>query len=123
MGNASGVPREIEEARLVVIDHPPGVRVAPDPYDEIRGYAAPVPPDSAVDGAGADILDPVAAPDGVLWRSTAGEASPGKPAAARDELCFSFPRAKGARRAKLVVSAANSAWPAEFAREAGAPDH
>lgn len=120
LGNASGAPREIEEARLVVIDHPPGVRVAPDPYDGIRGIAAPVPPDSAVDGEGKSILEPVAAADGVLWRSAGGEPAPGKAASARDELSFSFPRPKGARKAKLVVSASNSAWPAELARESGA---
>jgi hypothetical protein len=120
LGNLSGVPRGIDEARLVVVDHAPGVRVAADALDGLRAFAAPVAPDSAVDGEGKDILGPVAAADGLLWRSTGGEPAPDKAASARDELSFSFPRPKGARKAKLVVSASNSAWPALFAREAAA---
>ena len=116
-GNGSGVPRTVDEARLVVVDHPPGVRVAADALDAVRALAAPVPPDAANDGGGADVLAPLAAADGVLWRSVGGEAIPDGAASARDELTLGFPRPKGARRARLVVTAANSAWPAEFARE------
>ena len=111
LGNGSGVPRTVDEARLVVVDHPPGVRVAADALDAVRALAAPVPPDAANDGGGADVLAPLAAADGVLWRSVGGEAIPAGAASARDELTVGFPRPKGARRARLVVTAANSAWP------------
>lgn len=117
LGNGSVAPRTVDEARLVVVDHPPGVRVAPDSLDGVRALVAPVPSDDANDGGEADLLAPLAAADGVLWRPAGAESRPGRPARDRDELTLGFPRPKGARRARLVVAAANSAWPAEFARE------
>ena len=117
LGNGSGAPRTVDEARLVVVEHPPGVRVAPDSLDGVRALAAPGAPDDANDGGEADVLAPLAAADGVLWRPVGAEAATGRPAPARDELTLGFPRPKGARWARLVVTAANSAWPAEFARE------
>ena len=117
LGNGSRAVRTVDEARLVVVDHPPGVRVAADSLDGVRALAAPVPPDDANDGGEADVLAPLAAADGVLWRPAGADAGTSRPALARDELTLGFPRPKGARRARLVVTAANSAWPAEFARE------
>lgn len=117
LGNGSGAPRTVDEARLIVVDHPPGVRVAPDSLDGVRAITAPVAPDDADAGGEADALAPLAAADGVLWRPVGADAGTSRPARDRDELTLGFPRPKGARRARLVVTAANSAWPAEFARE------
>ncbi len=115
--NSSVVPRGVDEAKLVVVDHPPEVFVAPDVLGTVRAYSHPVVPESATDAAGKDVKELVSATDGILWRTEDGESSPGSASPIRDEITVSFPKPKGARRAKLIVNAANSRWRAEFARE------
>ena len=117
LDNASAVPRGVDEARLVVVDHPPGVAVAPDILGAVRSYAGPVPPESAADRSGADIRELVAARDGNCWRTAGGDPAPGAKGLARDQISLSFPRPKGAHRARLIVGASNTAWRSEFARE------
>jgi hypothetical protein len=117
LDNASAVPRGVDEAKLVVVDHPPGVAVAPDILGAVRSYAGPVPPESATDKSGADIRELVAARDGNCWRTAGGDPAPGAKGLARDEISLSFPRPKGARHARLIVGVSNTAWRSEFARE------
>jgi len=118
LGNRSGVPRGIDEAKLVAVDHPVGTEAAPDCRGFVRAVGDPVPPSSAVDGSGRDIAPLLRSRDDDLWRSRGGEAAQGAATGPRDELTLEFPRPPGARRAKLVVNAANSTWRALFAREA-----
>jgi hypothetical protein len=115
--NASGVPRGVDEAKLVVVDHPPGVGVAPDCRGVMRTFSAPEPPAQTADEDGQDITDLVRAKDDVFWRSPAGDPASDLKTHPRDELTFEFPKPAGACRAKLVVSATNSAWRAQFAGE------
>jgi hypothetical protein len=121
LDNASGVPRGVDEAKLVVVDHPPGVVIAPDILGAMRAYAGPVVPQSATermgDGKDRDITELVSSRDGLFWRSPGGDQAAGTAARAHDELTLVFPRPKGARLARLIVGAANSTWRAEFARE------
>ncbi|MEN6559400.1 MAG: hypothetical protein ABFD52_01310 [Acidobacteriota bacterium] len=117
LGNPSGVTRGVDEAKLVVVDHAPGVGVFPDVRGAMRGCAAPVAPETATARNGRDIKNLVSARDGVFWRTADGEAAPAAAPPSRDEITLSFPRPKDARRAKLIVAAANSSWRAEFARE------
>lgn len=117
LDNSSGVPRGVDEARIVVVDHPDGA-VLPDVSGVIRSCAALVPPEQASDQSGADIRELLAAKDGLFWRSTGGDPSPGDREPARDEIALAFPRPKGARQARLIVGAANTTWRCEFAREA-----
>jgi hypothetical protein len=117
LGNASGVPRGVDRARLAVVDHPAGVTVARDVLGAVRSYAIPVPPESANDKNGRDIKDLLAANDGLLWRTEGGDPGPGAKGLVRDEITLTFPRPKGARHARLIVNAANSTWRSEFARE------
>jgi hypothetical protein len=116
LGNPSGVPRGVDEVRLVVVDHAPGVAVAPDVLEGIRTCSGAVAADEAMDKNGMDVRALVAARDGAFWR-TAADGSAAGAGLPRDEITLSFPRPKGARQAKLVVSAANSEWRALFARE------
>ena len=118
--NAAGVPRGVDEAKLVVVDHPAGLGVAPDVQERIRCFSALVPPQSATEGDGLDIISLVLDKDDVFWRSRGGDSGADTAARPRDEISLEFPRPKGARRAKLVVNATNSAWPVQFAREAEA---
>lgn len=116
LGNPSGVARGVDEVKLVVVDHAPGVVVAPDVLEGIRTCSGAVAADEAMDKNGMDVRELVAVRDGVFWRTAADGSAPGVPLP-RDEITLSFPRPKGARQAKLVVSAANSDWRALFARE------
>jgi hypothetical protein len=116
--NTSNAPLGIDEAKLVVVDHDPGLAIAPDILGAVRALPVPVPPAEAVDSSGKDIRELVTAKDEVLWRSPVAGPAADRPAGARDRLTLSFPRPKWARRAKLIVSAATSSWPAEWTREA-----
>ena len=118
--NRTGVPRGIDEAKLIVVDHPPGASVAADILGTVRSFSAPVAPESAADGLERDIRDLVSAVDGVLWRSPGGDTAAVEAPPLRDEITLSFPRPKGARSARLIVEAANTCWRAEFARQAPA---
>jgi hypothetical protein len=117
LDNTSAVARGVDEAKLVVVDHPAGAAVAPDILGAVRSYAVPVPPESATDTSGADIRELVAAKDGTCWRTAGGDPAPGGKGLARDEISFTFPRPKGVRRARLIVGVSNTAWRSEFARE------
>jgi hypothetical protein len=117
LDNPSGAPRGVDAAKLIVVDHPPGAGVAPDAQGIVRALAGPVAPARAVDRTGRDILPLVVQKDASFWRSPGGDPAPGTSASERDELIFEFPRPAGARRARLIVNAANTMWPAEFARE------
>jgi hypothetical protein len=120
LDNRTGAPRGVDEAKLVAVDHPPGLGVAPDSRDTLRTFAEPVPPASASDGSGRDIAPLLGSRDDDYWRNPWGDQAAGGEARTRDTLALEFPRPARARRAKLVVNAANSAWRAEFAREAAA---
>jgi hypothetical protein len=111
------LPRGIDEAKLVVVDHAPGLVVAPDIRGGMGAFSNLVTPSAATDGDGRDITRLVRDKDGDFWRSPGGDSAADPKARPRDEITLEFPRPKGARRAKLVVNATNSAWPAEFARE------
>jgi hypothetical protein len=113
--NASGAPRGVDEVKLVVVDHPPGVGVAPDCQGVMRTFSNPEPPAHASEGDGRDIMDLVRAKDDVFWRSPGGDSVSDLKTHPRDELTFEFPKPAGACRAKLVVKATNSAWRAQFA--------
>jgi hypothetical protein len=115
--NGSGVPRGVDEAKLVVVDHAPGLVVAPDVRGGMGAFSNPVTPSAATDGDGQDITRLVRDKDGDFWRSPGGDSAADPVTRPRDEITLEFPRPKGARRAKLVVNATNSAWPAEFARQ------
>lgn len=117
LDNESGVSRGVDEAKLVVVDHPPGVGVAPDSQGIVRAFSGPVAPARAVDRTGRDIAPLVEKKDAVFWRSPSGDSAPDVQVGPRDELTFEFPRPAGARRAKLIVNATNTMWRAQFARE------
>jgi len=118
--NAAGVPRGVDEAKLVVVDHPAGLGVAPDVQGKIRCFSGLVPPQSATEGDGLDIISLVLDKDDIFWRSRGGDSGVDTAARPRDEIILEFPKPKGAREALLVVNAANTAWPVLFAAEAEA---
>jgi hypothetical protein len=78
----------------------------------VRGAVAPK---KARDRRGRDILPLVAAKDGRFWMTADEEKNPRKKEDLRDELIFEFPKPRGAKKAKLLVNATNTAWASNFA--------
>jgi len=118
LDNGTGAPRGVDEAKLVAVDLPPGFGVAPDGRGVLRTFSEPLPPLAASDGNGRDIAPLLGTRDDDYWRTPLWDPAAGGGARTRDTLDLEFPRPARARRAKLIVNAANSAWRAQFAREA-----
>lgn len=61
-----------DEVKLLAADHPPDVNVAVTPYGEILTYSNPVPPISAVDDDGVDVLSLLSSVDENHYQSYNG---------------------------------------------------
>jgi len=99
-----------DELKLVVVEHPQGVKVLPDLSGRIRTVSQPVIPISAHDNKGKDLMPLISKNDRVFWLSRDEEKNPEKKEDLRDELIFRFPRPEGAKKAKLIVNACNTLW-------------
>lgn len=99
-----------DELKLVVVDHPKGVKVTPDISGRIRTVSQPVIPILAYDNKGKDLMPFISKNDRVFWVSRDEEKNPKKKEDLRDELIFGFPKPKGAKKAKLIVNACNTLW-------------
>jgi hypothetical protein len=99
-----------DELKLVGVDHAPGMRVVPDLSGRFHTFAAPVPPASAVDQTGRDILTFVQANDKAFWLSDLEGRDPDGEGEFRDELVFEFPKPAGARTAKLLANVWTTPW-------------
>ncbi|MBE0519924.1 hypothetical protein IBX35_02650 [Candidatus Bathyarchaeota archaeon] len=62
----------LDQVRLLAVDHPPDVNVAVTPYGEILTYSNPVPPVSAVDDDGIDVLSLLSSVDGNYYQGYNG---------------------------------------------------
>lgn len=108
-------PKATDELRIMVVDHPPGMTVVPDLSGTMHTVQRAVAPKKARDGRGRDILPLVAAKDGRFWMTSDEERNPRKKEGLRDELIFEFPKPSGAKKAKLLMNATNTAWASNFA--------
>ncbi len=99
-----------DELKLVAVDHAPGVKVAADLSGRFHTFAAPVPPASAVDQTGRDVLTFVRANDKAFWLSDLEGREPDDPGEFRDELVFEFPKPAGAKTAKLLANVWTTEW-------------
>jgi hypothetical protein len=99
-----------DELKLVVVDHPQGVRVIPDVSGKIHTISNPAPPLKAYDSKGNDLLPFIAKNDRVFWLSRVEERNPQRKEDLRDELVFEFAKPSGAKKAKLVINACNTLW-------------
>ena len=99
-----------DELKLVAVDHAPGLKIAPDLFGRFHAFAAPLPPMSAVDQTGRDILTFVKANDRAFWLSDLEGRDPDGDGEFRDELVFEFPKPAGAKQARLLANVWTSQW-------------
>jgi len=99
-----------DEVKLLVIDHPEGVKVVPDMSGRIRTVSQPVIPNLAYDSKGKDLMLYVSKNDWIFWQTRVEEKDPDRREDLRDELIFEFPKPEEAKKAKLIVNACNTLW-------------
>lgn len=109
--------QHIDEASLVVVDHPAGTRVAADPYGEIHLFRAPIPPTTALDSRRRDQTVALQATDRRAWLSSYEGMDARTRETLRDPLVLEFPKPPGAGSARLLVNGATSLWGAQVARD------
>ncbi|MCX6563371.1 MAG: hypothetical protein NTU60_07165 [Candidatus Aminicenantes bacterium] len=95
----------IDELKLLVVDHLEGVKVAVEPNGKIRTFARPVPPRSAADDQGRDLAALLATDDGQSWRPSYEDKAIHGSADLKGEAILEFPKPREAKTAKLLVHA------------------
>ena len=95
---------------VLVVDHPPGVTIAPDAAGRLHAVGALMPAREAQDFAGRDVASQLAAPDDRSWESALQPRDTVGSAALTDGVELVFPRSSGVRTARLVVDARNTSW-------------
>jgi hypothetical protein len=104
-----------DELKLVVVDHPQGVKVAPDNLGCIHSISNPGSPLRALDKHGRNILPLIDKKDGKFWEA---ELEPNISAEnLREELLLEFPKPSGVKKAKLWVNGCTTLWGSQVARE------
>jgi hypothetical protein len=113
------VTNEVNETQMTnlfslwLVDHAPGVRVVPDERGGLHTLGQPLPPSSAVDRGGQDVLPWLSADDRRIWEPLPLADSAG---GLRDEIVLSFPRPAGATGAKLVARVGTALWGSHMIR-------
>jgi hypothetical protein len=96
--------------KLVVVDHPSGVKAAPDLTGKIHTVTDLHSPLKAFDKNGNDILPLIADKDQHFWLTNIKEKSTQNPSDLKDELILEFHKPPGASKAKLMVDARTTLW-------------
>jgi hypothetical protein len=106
-----------DELKLIVVDHPIGVRVAPDAAGKIHTFAQPLAPLSAVQNREKDIFSLVFERDFKVWESRYEDKPSLRKEDLREELIFEFAKPRDAQKAKLLVNASTDFWGSRVAKE------
>lgn len=99
-----------DELKLVVVDHPSEIAVAPDLTGKIHTVSDRHPPRKAYDKYGNDILRVMADKDQNFWLTNMEEKDSENPADLKDELILEFFKPPDAAKAKLIVDARTTLW-------------
>jgi hypothetical protein len=105
-----------DELKLLAIDHPCSLFVAPDVSGKIHTFSRPLIPLSAVDRAGDNIAPLCSAKDGKRWTGSMTQFDPDGKAEPRDTLTFRFTKPVHAATAKLLINAGTTAWGAAMGK-------
>lgn len=100
-----------------VVEHAPGLTLAPDAEGRLHTLGGLVAPRAARDRQDRDALLRVTFRDEWFWESVVTGRDSSRPEDARDGLELVFPRPPGASRAKLVVEGQHSLWASWMVRE------
>lgn len=92
----------IDKVRFYAVDHSSDVKVAVTPYGEILTYSNPVPPISAVDDDGVDVLSLLSSVDGDYYQGCNGS-----------YVTMTFASTDISNGAKLVI---RDDWPPDFVK-------
>lgn len=106
-----------DELKLLVVDHPKGVRVVSSVDGELHSISNPVAPIRAYDGRGNELLNLVREKDMRIWQTLMEEREARNREDLRDELVFEFPKPEGAKQVKLLVNASTTLWGSAMIRE------
>lgn len=104
-----------DELKLVVVDHDPGVTIAPDENGAIHTFSRPQPPVHAVDGRGRDILPYVARTDWLSWETPASDLDLST-STTKGDLVFEFPKPEGTIAAKIIFNGCNTLWASQMVK-------
>jgi len=99
---------------LEVVDHPHATRVVADEWGGFHALAERQRPISALDNQGRDMLPWLAATDRIIWEAPP---APDANGAVRQEIILTFPKPKGATRARLVANVATGLWGSGMIKE------
>jgi hypothetical protein len=110
VGNQARETDYLDYVAVLAVDHRPGTAVAPDPRGRLQSLVAPEAPLRAVDFRGNDALPQVSRSDRWSWESIPTARDSSHAADVRDGIELRFRRPPGARAARLLVDASNSAW-------------
>ncbi|HET7291278.1 MAG TPA: hypothetical protein VFM88_02535 [Vicinamibacteria bacterium] len=95
----------LDEVKLLVVDHPEGTAVAPDPFGGVHVLDEIGRPVAARDLSGADVRDLVSAEDEQPWVANPLGHDPDDVKGGRDGLVLEFERPRGETRARVAVRA------------------
>jgi hypothetical protein len=99
---------------LLVVDHRRGTRFEMDEWGKPHSVSNALPPVSARDQNGRDLVAWLRASDHMIWEPL----PPMDPAGAvRQEIVMTFPKPRGATRAQLVARAGTGLWGSHMIRE------
>ncbi|MEE9502718.1 MAG: hypothetical protein V3V48_11630 [Candidatus Aminicenantaceae bacterium] len=106
-----------DEIKLLVVDHPKGVKVVPDEAGNIHTFSQPIIPSEAYDNKGRNLRFYVAENDWIHWSTREEDKSVEKKEDLRQELVFEFPKPEGAVEAKLLFNGCNTLWASHMVKQ------
>lgn len=115
MANELAETDYVDEASLLMVEHPVGTTVAPGTRGGVHVLGALTAPIQATDDRGRNVLPRLAVQDDWSWESdlTVRDTTAGSPEL-RDGIEVTFPRPVGSRSARLVLDAHNTPWSAHL---------
>ena len=94
----------VNELKLIVVDHPSGTEIIPDPQGNIHTLRAPYIPIAGGEDDGAECLDKVTEKDGVYWSSNLTDKDFSQEEDLIDGITLTFEKPTDAQIAKVALN-------------------